>query len=104
MGSIKLQSLDLKSTTFRSGEEDNNKTYDYEETETPEEFKSSPFRYKIENMKNLINPISRNDRNEMLFHDVFLMDEKEKLFTQINKLGVLNKNPVLKNKKEIGIN
>jgi len=50
------------------------------DVDTPEEdFKASPFRYKIENMKNLINPISRNDRNEMLFHDVFLMDEKEKL-------------------------
>jgi len=48
--------------------------------DTPEDnYKSSPFRKKIENMKNSINPISRNDRNEMLFHDVFLMDEKEKL-------------------------
>jgi len=36
----------------------------------------------------------------MLFHDVFLMNEKEKLYQQINKIGILNKNPVLKTKKE----
>jgi len=63
-------------------EDDNNDKNDNMryDVDTPEEdFKASPFRYKIENMKNLINPISRNDRNEMLFHDVFLMDEKEKL-------------------------
>ena len=33
---------------------------DSKETETPEEFKSSPFRYKIENMKNLINSSFNN--------------------------------------------
>lgn len=104
LGSIKLQSLDKDAiSTYRSIEDDNNDKNDNMryDVDTPEEdFKASPFRYKIETMKNLINPISRNDRNEMLFHDVFLMDEKEKLYTQINKIGVLNKNPVLKTKKE----
>jgi len=30
----------------------------------------------------LINPLSRDQSNKILFHDVFLMEEKEKLFNQ----------------------
>jgi len=50
--------------------------------ETSNEYESSPFKNKLKSANVLINPLSRDQSNKILFHDVFLIDEKEKLFNQ----------------------
>jgi len=49
----------------------------------------------------MTNPLSRTESNKMLFHDVFLVQEKEKLYNQISSRGELN---IVRSEQDQGLN